>query len=108
MPPKRITGLQRQVLHLYKRSLVMVRSKPLDSRPSWFAFVSHQFRSPSLGGGLRRKDVAAIEHMLRRGEKMLDSYESPTVKSVGVGEEAWRGVEGRLGWVARGRKERER
>ncbi|KAK4330615.1 LOW QUALITY PROTEIN: hypothetical protein RTBOTA2_006297 [Rhodotorula toruloides] len=73
---RRLTGLQRQVLSLYKRSLRM------DTRPAWYRFVSHQFRDPELGGGLRRKDIAAIEHLLRRGEKMLDSYGSPGVKNV--------------------------
>lgn len=31
MPPKRVTGLQRQVLHLYKRALQMVATKPIAS-----------------------------------------------------------------------------
>jgi succinate dehydrogenase assembly factor 1 len=120
--PRRITGLQRQVYHLYKRSLVMVQSKPLvrfrflflpsspltllcrtqETRPAWFAFVAHQFRAPSLGGGIRKKDHAAIEHLIRRGEKMLESYEQTTVKSVGVPQEAW---EWPQGWVAKGGKE---
>jgi hypothetical protein len=33
-PTKRVTGLQRQVLSLYKRSLLMVASKPLVRSPS--------------------------------------------------------------------------
>ncbi|GAA5917166.1 hypothetical protein JCM6882_003277 [Rhodosporidiobolus microsporus] len=102
MPPRRVTGLQRQVFAMYKRSLRMVQAKPLDSRPAWYAFVAHQFRHPSLGGGLKRKDVSAIEHLLRRGEKMLETYESPTVKSVGVPDEAWQWPRG---WVAKGGKE---
>ncbi|GAA5820829.1 hypothetical protein JCM11251_001832 [Rhodosporidiobolus azoricus] len=101
MPPRRVTGLTRQIFSMYKRSLKMVQSKPPESRPAWFAFVQHQFRHPSLGGGLKRKDVSAIEHLLRRGEKMLDSYESPTVKSVGVPDEAWQFPQG---WVAKGGK----
>ncbi|BGP20203.1 hypothetical protein JCM10213v2_008339 [Rhodosporidiobolus nylandii] len=101
MPPRRITGLQRQVFSLYKRSLQMVASKPLESRPAWFAFVAQQFRAPGLGGGLKRKDVHAIEHLLRKGEKQLETYGSPTVKSVGVPEEAWQWPQG---WVAKGGK----
>ncbi|BGP73834.1 hypothetical protein NBRC10513v2_007253 [Rhodotorula toruloides] len=101
---RRLTGLQRQVLSLYKRSLRMVRAKPADTRPAWYRFVSHQFRDPELGGGLRRKDIAAIEHLLRRGEKMLDSYGSPGVKNVVLPVTAdWP-----LGWAARPTRREER
>ncbi|TNY19294.1 hypothetical protein DMC30DRAFT_400779 [Rhodotorula diobovata] len=101
MAPRRITGLQRQVYTLYKRALQLVASKPLEHRPAWFAFVSHQFRHPSLGGGLKRKDVSAIEHLMRRGDKMLETYGSPGVKKVVVpATEPWP-----LGWVAKGGKE---
>ncbi|SCV68170.1 BQ2448_291 [Microbotryum intermedium] len=102
---RRITGLQRQVLHTYKRALEMIRTKPLHTRPMWFAFVSHQFRSPSLGGGLCKKDVGAIEYYLRRADKMLDAYEQPSTTSVGVTDEMQRSVQGKLGWVCRQPKE---
>ncbi|ORY88478.1 hypothetical protein BCR35DRAFT_301629 [Leucosporidium creatinivorum] len=100
---RRVTGLQRQVYSLYKRSLKMIASKPLETRPGWFAFVSHQFRHPTLGGGLRRKDVGAIEYYLRRGEKMLEQFQSTGAKSVSIpeGSEEWK-----QGWVAKGGKER--
>ncbi|BGP03520.1 hypothetical protein JCM10021v2_007255 [Rhodotorula toruloides] len=82
----------------------MVRAKPADTRPAWYRFVSHQFRDPELGGGLRRKDIAAIEHLLRRGEKMLDSYGSPGVKNVVLPVTAdWP-----LGWAARPTRREER
>ncbi|CEQ42084.1 SPOSA6832_03870, partial [Sporobolomyces salmonicolor] len=100
---KRITGLQRQVLSLYKRSLQMIASKPLETRPAWFAFVSHQFRHREQGGGLRRKDHSAIEHLLRRGEKQLEVYSSSGVRNVVVPDDAH---EWPLGWVAKGGKAR--
>lgn len=123
MAPRRITGLQRSIYSLYKRSLQMVQSKPVvrqktlhrfldrsrfanhlsstqDTRKDWYLFVSHQFRHPTLGGSLRKKDVGAIEYYIRRGEKMLDSYKSPAVTKVSPpATEAWP-----LGWVAKGGK----
>ncbi|GAA5998848.1 Sdh6p [Rhodotorula paludigena] len=102
MPPRRVTGLQRQVFGLYRRALHLVQSKPLKNRPAWFAFVSHQFRHPSLGGGLKRKDVSAIEHLLRRGDKMIETYGSPGVKNVVVPEDAHNWPQN---WVAKGGKE---
>ncbi|KAG0666882.1 hypothetical protein C6P46_003592 [Rhodotorula mucilaginosa] len=50
----------------------MVASKPEEHRPAWYTFVSNQFRHPDIGGGLRKRDVAAIEHLLRRGHKMVE------------------------------------
>ncbi|POY75382.1 hypothetical protein BMF94_1539 [Rhodotorula taiwanensis] len=102
MPPKRVTGLQRQVLHLYKRALQMVAAKPIPSRPSWYAFVSHQFRHPTVGGGLRKRDVAAIEHLLRRGNKMVDQYGQSSVTAISLPEDT---EEYPLGWVAKGGKD---
>ncbi|KAI5480398.1 hypothetical protein MNV49_000973 [Pseudohyphozyma bogoriensis] len=98
---KRVTGLQRQIYGMYKRSLKMVASKPVETRSAWYQFIASQFRSPTLGGGIRRKDVGAIEYYLRRGDKMLEQYGSDRVKSVqGVAGERWP-----EGWVARGGKE---
>jgi succinate dehydrogenase assembly factor 1 len=72
-----------------------------EHRPAWFQFVAHQFRDPSLGGGLRRKDVAGIEYLLRRGEKMLESYKGNSVTKVGLPDGLY---DSKLGWVAKGGK----
>ncbi|GAA5939985.1 Sdh6p [Sporobolomyces koalae] len=98
---RRVTGLQRQIYSLYKRSLEMVRSKPIDKRPAFYKYVVHQFRHPSLGGGLKRKDVQSIEYLLRKGEKQLESYSSSGVKNVVLPQdtEDWP-----LGWIAKGGK----
>ncbi|GAA5907148.1 Sdh6p [Sporobolomyces salmoneus] len=100
---RRISGLQRQVLSLYKRSLQMVQSKPLDKRPAFYQFVAHQFRHPTAGGGVRKKDVQTIEYLMRKGEKQLESYSSSGVKNVVLPEESEIWPEG---WVAKGGKER--
>ncbi|GAA5843088.1 hypothetical protein JCM3766R1_005233 [Sporobolomyces carnicolor] len=105
MPPKRISGLQRQVLHLYRRSLDMVKSKPLDKRPAFYQFVCHQFRGASLGGSVRKKDVQTIEYLLRKGERQLESYESDNVKNVVV-PLARDGLYP-LGWIAKGGRKRD-
>ncbi|GAA5886499.1 hypothetical protein JCM16303_001432 [Sporobolomyces ruberrimus] len=100
---KRASGLQKQIFSLYKRSLEMVRSKPVDKRPAFYNFVMHQFRDPSAGGGLKRKDVQSIEYLIRKGEKQLESYSSSGVKNVVLphGSREWP-----LGWIAKGGKER--
>lgn len=63
--------------------------------------MGHQFRDRALGGGLRRKDVAGIEYMLRRGEKMLESYKGGSVTKVGLPDGLH---DSKLGWIAKGGK----
>ncbi|GAA5956525.1 hypothetical protein JCM8115_000598 [Rhodotorula mucilaginosa] len=103
MAPRRVTGLQREVLQLYKRALKMVASKPEEHRPAWYTFVSNQFRHPDIGGGLRKRDVAAIEHLLRRGHKMVEQYGQSSVKSIALPDGT---IEYPFGWVAKGGKSR--
>jgi succinate dehydrogenase assembly factor 1 len=71
------------------------------------AFVSHHFRgiSPGLGGSLRKRDVAAIEFLLRRMNRMKDSYESTSVRNVAPPGEAW---DWPRGWIAKGGRDRPR
>ncbi|GAA5985477.1 hypothetical protein JCM10908_006990 [Rhodotorula pacifica] len=101
-PTRRLTGLQREVLQLYKRALAMVSSKPFEHRIAWYTFVSNQFRHPDIGGGLRKRDVAAIEHLLRRGHKMVDQYGQASVKAISL-PDGMRQYP--LGWVAKGGKQ---
>lgn len=49
--------------------------------------------------------VGAIEYYIRRGEKMLESYSSNSVKSVSVPFDADEARARGLGWIARGGKE---
>lgn len=131
----RLSGLQKDVLRLYKRSLKLVASKPIvsrwtseiqprqhtmtdrletsptrclpfsihqETRSHWFQFISHQFRSSGLGGGLKKRDTASIEYMMRRGTKMLEQYESKAVRDVSLPQSDRRWEEG---WVAKGGKQ---
>ncbi|GAA6009653.1 hypothetical protein JCM11491_001049 [Sporobolomyces phaffii] len=95
----RRSGLQKSIIDLYKRSLQMVQTKPIDKRPAFYRFVVHQFRHPSAGGGLKRKDVQSIEYLLRKGEKQLESYSSSGVKNVVLPQET---EDWPLGWIAKG------
>lgn len=65
--------------------------------------MSHQFRSESLGGGLKKRDTATIEYMIRRHTKMLEQYESTGVRNVSLPQSERRWEEG---WIAKGGKER--
>ncbi|KXS21780.1 hypothetical protein M427DRAFT_51160 [Gonapodya prolifera JEL478] len=76
------TGLQREVISLYRSFLRMVRSKPEPARPQFFAHVSSLFRAPPASTTSPR-DVVAIEVMLRQGKKRLEMLRNPSVESIG-------------------------
>jgi len=99
----RKTGLQKDVLKLYKDYLRMIKQKPLDTRPSWFQYAANQFRHSDFGGGLNPKDFQGIEFLLRRGRKNLDQLGSASIKKVTLPQSAQLY---HRGWVARGGKDR--
>lgn len=117
------SGLQKKVLRLYRQALLMVRSKdevrrdrippsnrpvltvacfPPDgraqeARPAFYRCCAYYFRSPQAGGAPRPRDVAAIEYLVRRGERQLEMLGKPEVRKVTEPEGAHSYP---LGWAA--------
>ncbi|KZP33536.1 hypothetical protein FIBSPDRAFT_847448 [Athelia psychrophila] len=60
----------------------MVRTKPPATRPKFLLFVQHSFRTQASSVGPR--DVAAIEHLLRKGRRQLEGLEEPSVRDCSV------------------------
>ncbi|KAG7088431.1 hypothetical protein E1B28_012424 [Marasmius oreades] len=81
----RKSGLQKEVLSLYRRALRMVRSKSSAGRPKFSLFIRYTFRTNATS--ISPRNVSAIEHLLRKGRRQLDLYESPSVKDCWVSEE---------------------
>ncbi|EGN92144.1 hypothetical protein SERLA73DRAFT_117784 [Serpula lacrymans var. lacrymans S7.3] len=79
------SGLQREVLSLYRRALRMVRTKPPATQPKFRLFVQHNFRI--LASSISPRDVEAIEHLLRRGRRQIEMYEDHAVKDCWVSQE---------------------
>lgn len=81
--------------HLYSLSVLsstrflsalrMVRTKPPSSQPRFLLFVKYSFRTQAASVGAR--DVAAIEHLLRKGRRQLEGLEEPGVKDCWVSKE---------------------
>ena len=75
-PIARHSGLQKQVLSLYRRALRTARTKP-DAATSLetvrSAFREHQ--------GVDRKDFRLIEFLLRKGERKVKLLSSPGVQT---------------------------
>ncbi|KAL2231802.1 succinate dehydrogenase assembly factor 1, mitochondrial [Sesamum indicum] len=71
----RLSGMQKQVLALYRGFLRAARSKSPEERSRIEAFVSAEFRNNS--SQVDRKNFLYIEYLLRRGKRQLDQLTSP-------------------------------
>ncbi|KAG6831941.1 hypothetical protein H0H92_006542 [Tricholoma furcatifolium] len=81
----RRSGLQKEVLALYRRALRMVRTKPDNTRPKFLLFVRYTFHTNA--SSVSSRNVSAVEHLLRKGTRQLEMYENPTVKDCWVSNE---------------------
>ncbi|KAI8056672.1 hypothetical protein BDF22DRAFT_740177 [Syncephalis plumigaleata] len=76
----RRSGLQRQVLSLYRSCLRAINKKPIESQPRFRQFARRQFERDDV----KMSDIAAIEHLLRSGQRQLEAYGQPSVRDIVV------------------------
>lgn len=76
-PPSapRLSGMQKQVLSLYRGFLRAARSKSSEDRYKVESIVSAEFRRNAKQ--VDRKNFLYIEYLLRRGKKQLEQLKSP-------------------------------
>ncbi|KAF4617506.1 hypothetical protein D9613_005938 [Agrocybe pediades] len=79
------SGLQKDVLHLYRRALRMVRTKPETVQPKFRIFIRHEFRTNA--SKVSPRNVSFIEHLLRKGTRQIEQYEDAGVKDCFVSQE---------------------
>jgi succinate dehydrogenase assembly factor 1 len=75
----RLSGLQKDVLSLYRRCLRAARLKPIANRPNFESFTRREF---TRNIALDKKDFSAIEFLLRKGQKQLEVYEAPNIRNI--------------------------
>ncbi|XP_058107265.1 succinate dehydrogenase assembly factor 1, mitochondrial [Magnolia sinica] len=73
--PQKLSGMQKQVLALYRGFLRAARTKAPEERRNIESVVSTEFRRNS--ESVDRKNFIYIEYLLRRGKKQLDQLKSP-------------------------------
>ncbi|KAF3445488.1 hypothetical protein FNV43_RR10664 [Rhamnella rubrinervis] len=73
----RLSGMQRQVLSLYRGFLRAAHSKSIEDRRKIESVVSAEFRHNAKH--VDRKNFLYIEYLLRRGKKQLDQLKSPDI-----------------------------
>ncbi|ODQ64402.1 hypothetical protein NADFUDRAFT_83885 [Nadsonia fulvescens var. elongata DSM 6958] len=78
---KALSGLQRDVLKLYRMCIRACHKKPEDTRMNFVLFARQEFRKFS---SIKTKDFTVIEHLLRKGARNLDLYANPGVRNVNI------------------------
>ncbi|KAF2832246.1 hypothetical protein CC86DRAFT_366102 [Ophiobolus disseminans] len=92
----RLSGLQKDVLSLYRQCLRALKEKPNDTRPHFRNFARSEqemeyARSLHLilnRGEFRKytdvgkKDFGTIEYLLRRGRNQLETYRDPGIRDI--------------------------
>jgi len=95
----RLSGLQKEVLALYRNCLRESRKKPQATRPHFENFARFVYSMPLLSHiqwvskniarnefernlKIEKRDFAAIEFLLRKGRRQLEVYASPGIKDV--------------------------
>jgi succinate dehydrogenase assembly factor 1 len=73
----RLSGIQKQVLSLYREFLRVARSKSGEDRRQIESIVSAEFHRNS--NKIDRKNFIYIEYLLRRGKKQLEQLKSPDI-----------------------------
>ncbi|KAI8920648.1 hypothetical protein BC831DRAFT_478017 [Entophlyctis helioformis] len=74
------TGLQREVLALYKDFLRAVQTKPQEAQGRFKARITSQFRHDA--ATVSRRDFGTIEYLVRRGRKQLELLRSEGVVDI--------------------------
>ena len=78
---RRLSGLQREVLALYRRVIIVAREKEAAGHEGFIASARAAFRQQALTTDAR--NFQKIEYMIRRGDKQLRVIRDPQVKSFG-------------------------
>lgn len=76
---KKLSGLQKEVIHLYRQCVRAAFKKPAENRLHFVNFIRLEFGKYK---SLPRKDFSTIEHLLRVGNRRLEMYSSPEVKDI--------------------------
>ncbi|KAK6454797.1 complex 1 protein-domain-containing protein [Scheffersomyces xylosifermentans] len=75
----RLSGLQREVLKLYRACIRTVKTKPVDSREHWRSYIREEFEKHR---ELPKKSFNVIEHLIRTGHRKFEMYSNPQIKDI--------------------------
>lgn len=73
------SGLQKQVVHLYKTCIRQAYKKPIETRENWLSFVHGEFFKYK---DIPKKQFGAIEHLIRQGNRRFEMYLNDQIKDI--------------------------
>lgn len=75
----RLSGLQKEVLHLYRQCHRCVYTKPPQTQSHWRNYVREEFHKYH---HLPKKQFSTIEHLLRVGHRRFEMFLNPQIKDI--------------------------
>lgn len=77
------SGIQKQVLQLYKSFLVAINCKQMDreAKQRLKTFVKAEFNR---NAKIHRKEFEAIEYLIRKGEKQLETLKKSSITDFNI------------------------
>lgn len=75
----RLSGLQREVLKLYRACFRSIKTKPHGTRDHWKAYIREEFEKHR---SLPKKQFSVIEHLIRVGHRRYEMYLNPNIKDI--------------------------
>ncbi|KAJ1331361.1 succinate dehydrogenase assembly factor 1 [Microdochium nivale] len=74
-----LSGLQKEVIALYRHCLRAARQKPMATQPHFKAYARAEFDKSIQ---INKKDFAAVEFLLRKGKRQLELYSQPNIRDI--------------------------
>ncbi|KAJ9054046.1 hypothetical protein DSO57_1026136 [Entomophthora muscae] len=78
----KLSGLQKEVLGLYRSVLRAIRLKPEANQPRFIKFARGEFEKNTRE--IKAKDFQSIEFLLRKGRRQLEIYQSSSITNIHV------------------------
>lgn len=75
----KLSGLQKDVLKLYRTCVRETYKKPVEFRSHWQKFARDEFEKHK---AIPKKLFSVIEHLTRVGHKRIELYLNPQIKNV--------------------------
>lgn len=81
MPPKvkKLSGLQREVLRLYRKCLRTSYTKPQENQHNFINYTRNEFKK---NARLPKKEYSTIEYLLRTGARRHEMFAQPEIKDI--------------------------
>ncbi|KAH3688129.1 hypothetical protein WICPIJ_000900 [Wickerhamomyces pijperi] len=75
----RLSGLQKEVLKLYRQCLRNTFKKPVENQANFRNYIKGEFAKYT---DLQKKEFSTIEYLLRNGHKKMEMMSNDSIKNI--------------------------